>query len=147
VLVDCTATKTAYFCNAGVVLDGTLPTQLGWWANLTTFSISGHRIQGTIPSSIGAWTAISYFGVLGNRLSGTSTLVAWTALANAYFDGNNLSGTMPEFGGGFCPKQGNGKDLWADCGNGTGNAKTSCPCCHWCRQYLPLRIPTSADQT
>jgi hypothetical protein len=117
---------TTFTVSSGAIA-GTFPSLLGWWANITTFSVVG-ALKGTIPSSIGAWKAVKYFSVASNQLSGTipSTVAAWTALDRANFESNNLIGTMPTFGAGFCPSNGNGFRLSADC------REVSCDCCNGC---------------
>jgi hypothetical protein len=131
-LVLATVTETSFHiqqCN-----DGTLPSLIGWWTNLTRFEVPGNTFQGTIPSAIGAWTSLTSLNIGYNKLTGTipSTVSAWTALSRAYFGRNNINGSMPTFGGGFCPRQGIGLTLDADCNNITGQAKISCACCNVC---------------
>jgi hypothetical protein len=126
------AKNTVSFSGAGMA--GTLPTQLGWWTNLTSLDLGSNKLSGTVPASIGAWTAITNFNIAVNKLSGTvpSTVSAWTALQTAYFYKTNLNGTMPAFGGSFCPKNRIGIHLYADCLNSAGQAKIACRCCDLC---------------
>jgi hypothetical protein len=129
-----TALQTVFFPSVGIV--GTLPPSMGWWTALTAFDISASTITGTIPSSIGAWRGMVDLNVQSiQKLSGTvpSTVAAWTALQTANFFGTNITGIMPTFGvGNFCPKNGIGTTLTANCFNGTGEAKISCICCSLC---------------
>jgi hypothetical protein len=116
------------------LLTGSIPSEIGQWTALDTFVAANSKLKGSIPTHVGKWTALAYFNVGNNMLSGTipSSVLQWTAIKEAYFDNNKFNGTMPSFGGGFCPKLGNGTKLQADCKNTTGQTKIVCTCCNVC---------------
>jgi Leucine-rich repeat (LRR) protein len=111
-------------------LAGTIPDDVGLWTNLTYFGIYSfnNKLVGSLPSSIGLWTGLTYFGVADNQLTGTvpKQVANWTSIQSAYFHKNMLNGVMPVIGNKFCPKNGTGGDLVADCG------EIVCGCCSEC---------------
>jgi hypothetical protein len=114
-------------------LVGGLPSSIGAWRNVLFFSVANNMLVGSLPSSIGNWTSIYTFDVSKNMLVGSvpTDLSKWTSLAlyqfsTALFHSNLLNGTMPAFGKTFCPKNGTGGQLWADCN------EIKCSCCNLC---------------
>jgi hypothetical protein len=78
-------------------LTGTLPSQIGCWANLQTLMVISNHFNGTLPQEIGQWTNLKVFGGSYNRLTGTlpSQIGQWTALQTFHAQGNLFIGTLP----------------------------------------------------
>jgi hypothetical protein len=115
--------------NAGV--NGKLPTAIGAWTNLQYFRVDTCNFGGPLPSNIGNWRKLTYFAVYSNKLTGPvpTEVSSWTAITEAYFDNNAFNGTMPQLGSSFCPST-TGGIMWADCKPPA--AEISCTCCSKC---------------
>jgi Leucine-rich repeat (LRR) protein len=109
-------------------LAGSLPSSIGLWTGLTYFSAFNCQLVGSLPSSIGLWTSLTTFDVGVNKLTGTvpKEIANWASIGSAYFDNNMFNGVMPAIGNKFCPKNGTGTALSADCG------ELQCGCCSLC---------------
>jgi hypothetical protein len=107
-------------------LVGTLPDDIGLWTDLSDFSLYNNNLAGTLPSSIGAWSKLTYFSVSTNKMTGTvpKEVAKWASIQTASFHTNMFIGTMPVIGINFCPKNGTGTRLQADC------AEIKCDCCN-----------------
>jgi hypothetical protein len=114
----------------GNSLRGALPSSIQRMTSLTDFIVSNNQLGGPLPTAIGAWTRLRAFSVRYNRLTGTVPAVVskWRLLYAGYFDGNSFSGKMPVIGSNFCPKNGTGVNLWADC----LAPEIVCDCCNGC---------------
>jgi Leucine-rich repeat (LRR) protein len=121
-------TGLTYFDVSTNQLVGSLPSSIGLWTSLTYFSVYVNQLVGSLPSSIGLWTSLTFTDVARNQLTGTvpKEVANWTSIQTAYFDNNMLNGVMPAIGNKFCPKNGTGFDLSADCG------EIQCGCCNQC---------------
>ena len=83
-------------------LNGTLPSSIGAWTNMTHFSVWGNTISGSIPATVTAWTSISYFSVAsdGGSMALTGPIPAgignaWKSINAFEVDGNCLTGPLP----------------------------------------------------
>jgi Leucine-rich repeat (LRR) protein len=110
-------------------LVGSLPSSIGFWTSLTQFDVSHNSLTGSLPSSIGLWTDLLEFFISNNKFTGTvpADVSSWQSMQRAYFFDNMFNGTMPAFGNGFCPNNGKGDDLFADC-----KSEIFCECCNIC---------------
>jgi Leucine-rich repeat (LRR) protein len=127
--ITCTGTTVSGIDLFGRVLAGTIPDDVGLWTGQQSFVVSNNQLVGSLPSSIGLWTGLTKFDVGLNKLTGTvpKEVANWTSIQIAYFDNNMLNGVMPAIGNKFCPKNGPGGDLSADCG------EIQCGCCNYCQ--------------
>jgi hypothetical protein len=109
-------------------LTGIIPDDVGLWKNLTYFNVAMNLLYGSLPSSIGLWTGLTTFYVFNNFFGGTvpKEVANWTSIQFAFFQKNIFNGIMPAFGNKFCPKNGTGGLLLADCG------EIQCGCCSSC---------------
>jgi hypothetical protein len=78
-------------------MGGTLPSMMGWWTNLTSFSIFNNFVEGSIPSSIGNLTAMTKVNLGFNNLNGTIpwSVGSWALIIYVQLAVNKLSGTIP----------------------------------------------------
>jgi Leucine-rich repeat (LRR) protein len=87
------------FVRGGIpdAMGGTLPSMMGWWTNLTSFSIFNNFVEGSIPSSIGNLTAMTKVNLGFNKLNGTIpwSVGSWAFITYVQLAVNKLSGTIP----------------------------------------------------
>jgi hypothetical protein len=152
--ITCNANKTTKLDLNGRRLKGTIPDDVGLWTGLTSFDVAFNQLSGSLPFSIGLWTGLNYFNVYKNKLAGplptsigfwTGLLIFyganneltgtvpkevsnWASIQHAYFYLNKFIGSMPTIGKNFCPKNGTGQSLWADC----KAPEIVCDCCNTC---------------
>lgn len=120
---------------SGILLDGTIPAELGFLSNLDSIDWSNNRLHGKIPTTLAVLTGLSTLNLRNNQLTGTvpSELAALRSATAIMLDGNDLEGTIPSdvcasFAGSNTPPT-----LYVDCGG--NNPKVSCPpgiCCTYC---------------
>jgi hypothetical protein len=129
--ITCTGTAVKMLSLPRQALNGTIPDDVGLWSGLLTFNVNSNQLVGPLPPSIGLWTNITIFSVYNNQLAGTvpKEVSKWTSLQEAYLFQNMFFGIMPDFGNGFCPYEGKGLILYADC---SAPAKIKCYCCTMC---------------
>ena len=87
---------------AGQGLDGTLPTELFQYTNVTSINLGSptgdiNQVSGTLPTHIGLLTDLTSLILYRNRFSGTlpTEIGLLTRLANLQLYTNQLSGTLP----------------------------------------------------
>jgi hypothetical protein len=126
--ITCTGTTVTDLTLSGQGLTGTIPDDVGLWTSLTYFNVLVNRLVGSLPFSIALWTGLKFFGVVSNMLTGTvpKDIANWRSIKYAYFDNNMFNGVMPAIGNKFCPKNGTGLALAADCN------EIQCGCCNVC---------------
>jgi hypothetical protein len=126
--IACSGSTVTSLRLSGPVLAGTIPDDVGLWTGLTVFNVYVNQLVGSLPSSIGLWTSLTILDVGYNQLTGTvpKEVANWASIGSAYFDNNMFNGVMPAIGNKFCPKNGTGTALWADCG------EIQCGCCSKC---------------
>jgi hypothetical protein len=129
-------TKLAYFYIGQNQFSGRLPTDIGaFWPDMVNADISNNNFTGTLPASIGNWRKLAIFRCDKNRLTGTipATVKNWSSSPYSFlFHGNSFIGPVPRFGTTvngkeFCPKNGTGYLLSADC-----KSEITCVCCSSC---------------
>jgi hypothetical protein len=108
---------------------GRLPDSIGAWTKVTFFDVNTNRLTGSLPASIGNWTSLVEIGTDYNMFTGSvpAEVANWAFIDKGYFEGNRFNGTMPTFSAKFCPKNGTGTRLSADC-----LSEIVCPCCNKC---------------
>jgi Leucine-rich repeat (LRR) protein len=80
-------------------LTGSLPADLGSFANLTAFSVFDNRLAGSLPQ-IGSLTRLENFTASLNQFSGTIPPIAGLAgLRYFIVDRNQLTGSLPDLAG------------------------------------------------
>jgi hypothetical protein len=113
---------------------GPLPPAMGdLWPVIRIINIGRNNFTGALPASVGRWSTLNWFFCHKNQLTGTipATVKNWTMLARIWFHGNSFTGPVPSFstvnGKEFCPKNGTGPELSADC-----QSEITCACCNGC---------------
>jgi len=78
-------------------LSGTIPTQLGSFANCSWFNLNSNELTGTIPTELGNLHNCWSLDIAGNFLSGTlpSQLGNLPLILSLLVYSNNLNGTLP----------------------------------------------------
>jgi hypothetical protein len=94
------------YCSGGFVvnivlnlngLSGSLPPQIGNFANLKELKLDDNQLTGAIPAAIGNLTSLEYLWIRRNELSGSipPEIGNLTALLSLVFHENNLTGAIP----------------------------------------------------
>ena len=112
-------------------MTGTIPESIGHLRQLQVFTFPGNALNGTLPSSIQNLTNMESFSVSENRLTGTipdGISYSWTNLRYAgFYDNDFVDGTVPE---GICR---NNTEEWTwveiDCHHTAADDICSCCAC------------------
>ena len=103
--VKCTADgckKDSYYVSDislnGLSLSGTLPTEIGHFSRIKSFSISNNVLAGSIPSEIGMWSSITSLSLDSNSLTGAvpNSITQMTSLVSLNLSSNSFTGSIPD---------------------------------------------------
>ena len=81
----------------GLSLSGNLPTAIGQFSKIKSFSVSNNVLGSVIPSEIGMWSSITSLSLDSNSLTGTvpNSIIQLTSLVSLNLSSNALAGSIP----------------------------------------------------
>ncbi len=109
-------------------LTGSIPTEIGSLANLTSLYLDDNRLRGSIPAELGNLTNLAVLNLSFNNLTGSipAELGNLANLASLYLSHNDLTGSIPAELGRLTPSQGGKIRVFTICPNKfTGTVPTA----------------------
>lgn len=79
-------------------ISGTIPTAIGTFSDLASFSVTNATLTGALPTELGQLPGMKRLWLYGNKLTGPIPVQfgSWTGLQVLELQNNDLQGTMPQ---------------------------------------------------